>query len=472
MGALILVTVFGLGLCQAIWAAGQRQNQIEMKVGQVVRTIASSNFPLTINVLEQMKGLAGAEFVLTDDTGRVVASTDPQLERLLVKEVQPAELEPGQPIKFDKQIQLDEQQFYWTKLELPERATNATNRRLHIFYSATDVGRQRWQAMWPTVLFAGLSLLLATGLAAVIASRVTRPLKQLQTQVERISRGQFQPVNLPVRQDEVHKLSAAVNRMASMLSDYEVQIRQTERLRMLGQLGGGLAHQLRNSATGARLAIDLHRERCNLPDGRESLDVACRQLVLMEKFLQKFMTLGAASSAARQPVDLSILVRNLSSLLQPFARHARVVLEFQLPVHPVVVLGDADGLEQMVLNLVLNGIQAAGDIHLNKANENDVRLVTVRLTCVAPIRGQLVVADSGIGPPDETRLDLFEPFVTGKRDGVGLGLSVVQSVVRDHGGSVIWRRAANRTEFIVELPLVDSDRVDTASETDPPGVNR
>jgi signal transduction histidine kinase len=467
MGTLILVTVIGLGLWQAIWSAGQRQNQIELKVGQVVRTIASSNFPLTSKVLEQMKGLAGAEFVLTNESGRVVVSTDQRLEPLLSKENQPGVIESGQPIEFNKQIQLEDQQLYWTKLALPERGADATSRWLHIFYSATDVGRQRWQAMWPTVLFGVLSLLVATGLAAVIASRVTRPLEQLQTQVERISRGEFQPVNLPVRQDEVHKLSEAVNRMASMLSDYEAQIRQTERFRMLGQLGGGLAHQLRNSATGARLAIDLHRETCELPGGHESLEVAIRQLVLMEKYLQKFMTLGTSSSEDRQPVDLSSLIRNLRSLVQPFAKHAHVELEFQLPDQPVVLLGDSDGLEHMVLNLVLNGIHAAGEIHSDQADENGVRLVAVRLACVARSRGQLVVADSGVGPPVERTFDLLDPFVTGKRDGVGLGLSVVQNVAKDHGGSVCWRRVANRTEFVVELPLDDPAAFRLASEATP-----
>ena len=121
-----------------------------------------------------------------------------------------------------------------------------------------------------------------------------------------------------------------MNRMAAMLAGYEEEVRRTERMRTLAHLGGGIAHQLRNSATGCAMAVDLHAEECPLGEASETLAVAKRQLRLMEQYIQRFLQLGKSSETPpMQSIDLAALVDDLVPLVAPSARHAGVELDWQ-----------------------------------------------------------------------------------------------------------------------------------------------
>jgi signal transduction histidine kinase len=244
--------------------------------------------------------------------------------------------------------------------------------------------------------------------------------------------------------------------MAAMLAGYESEVRQTERMRTLAILGGGVAHQLRNSVTGCSIALDLHAEECSTGQSCESLGVARRQLQLMEEYIQRFLQLGKrVDERRRENVELAALVESVLPLVQPMARHSGVLLQWkpdQGTTHTVA--GDATCLGQLIINLVLNAVEAAAQ---NSALTNTPGHVTIKLEEQLPTRIVLTVSDNGRGPDGEVHESLFEPFVTGKRDGVGLGLSVARDVVLEHGGRIDWRRVGGNTEFIVELPAVASE---------------
>jgi signal transduction histidine kinase len=256
--------------------------------------------------------------------------------------------------------------------------------------------------------------------------------------------------------------------MATMLARYEDEVRRTERMRTLAHLGGGIAHQLRNSATGCGIALDLHAQECAAGENCESLDVAKRQLRLMEEYLQRFLRLGrAADSPSEEHVDMSALVDDLLPLVEPSARHVGVELRWFPRARSTTMVGSSDRLRQMVINLLLNAIEAASQ---GRAQSNAVAEVIVELADERPGRLQLSVADSGPGPAEAVREQLFEPFVTEKPDGVGLGLSVAREVAEQHGGTIHWRRVGARTCFTVSLPCQvnghhDVGLVETSIET-------
>src|SRR5690606_33480568 len=114
------------------------------------------------------------------------------------------------------------------------------------------------------------------------------------------------------------------------LTLYEDKVRTAEQLRTLGQLGGGIAHQLRNSVTGCRMALDLHRRQCTADDC-ESLEVALRQLTLMEKYIQRFLARARGEAAEVAPVELQALLRRTLPLLTPSARHVGVEVQLTTP---------------------------------------------------------------------------------------------------------------------------------------------
>src|SRR5262249_23633618 len=148
---------------------------------------------------------------------------------------------------------------------------------------------------------------------------------------------------------------------AQQLAQYQETVKKTERLRLLGQVSGGLAHQLRNGVTGAQLAVQLHARSCNGEADAESLEVALRQLSLMEGHLRRFLDLGRATELHAENVDLIGLVEETVVLVQPQCRHAHIDLRWQPPVPrdgepSPVLLGDRGQLSQLFLNVLTNAM--------------------------------------------------------------------------------------------------------------------
>jgi signal transduction histidine kinase len=233
--------------------------------------------------------------------------------------------------------------------------------------------------------------------------------------------------------------------MSEQLGHYEEQVRRSERLRTLGQLGAGIAHQLRNSATGARLALEFHAAEIPPTIDRESLDVALRQLDLMETSLKRFLRLGRGEQVPTEEVALGKLIEETLPLIEPSCRHAGLVLEWEPPRDEIVLNGDADSLRQLLLNLLVNAVEAT----TSASGQRGV----VRVELVRTIDGYVVlrVLDTGPGPAPEIASQLFEPFATSKPDGTGLGLSVAQEIAMAHGATLSWRREGMQTCFELRI---------------------
>ncbi|MFM8707389.1 MAG: sensor histidine kinase, partial [Planctomycetia bacterium] len=220
-----------------------------------------------------------------------------------------------------------------------------------------------------------------------------------------------------------------------------------------GQLAAGFAHELRNAVTGARLAIDLHRRRCPAaPAGApadDSLAVAGRQLDILEEEVRGLLALAKPPAGSNQPAEpkppaepirLDRLLAEVRNLTAPRCDHAGVRMTCDLPVG-LSVCGRHDAVRAALVNLVLNGIDAAG------------RGGSVRLSAAAAGPSIiLAVEDSGAGPPAAIRDTMQEPFVTSKPEGIGLGLAIARAVAEEHGGTLVWERSDGRTRFAISLP--------------------
>jgi signal transduction histidine kinase len=223
-------------------------------------------------------------------------------------------------------------------------------------------------------------------------------------------------------------------------------MKRSERLTLLGQLSGGLAHHLRNDITGVRLAIQLHQRNCRTDD-RESLEVALRQLALSEEYLQRLLAIGQPRDPERKACDLKEIAADLVVLHGPTFDHRKVKLQTELGERSIPLSADAKQLGQLLLNLLLNGIEAAGPggwVRMETGIREEQRRAFVRLL------------DSGPGPSAEIQAKLFEPFATSKPEGVGLGLAVARQIARAHGGDLVYSRGREHngaTCFELRLPL-------------------
>ncbi len=277
----------------------------------------------------------------------------------------------------------------------------------------------------------------------------------------RLAQGNFQPVPLPTRDDELRDLVGSVNLMAGQLDELQRVIKRTERLTLLGQLSGGLAHHLRNDVTGARIAVQLHQRHCREID-QESLAVALRQLTITEEHLKRFLVAGQPQPLRPVACDLRQVFAELRPLVEPACGHRKVDLQINYrpgdsnspavrtdvqtqavqtaAAPPAPLWADPEQLRHLLLNLTLNGIEAAGPggwVAIDWFGDEQGWHVHVR--------------DSGAGPPADLLERLFEPFATSKREGVGLGLSVARQIAEAHSGTLALR-TGQPTCFELTLP--------------------
>lgn len=434
---LLLAGVAGISVATAVTAARQARRQIEGRLRDVARfLVEESRFPLTGDVLRQLRTLSGADYLLVPTDG-------PRLTSLATDfRPGPADLSVAadwHALALDTPVELAGRAYLGGGVRL-RRGSNAGD-ILYIFYPESLWIDARWQAIRPALVVGGSVGLTALLLALAQAHRLGGRVRELKRQARRIAAGDFGPMPLPARDDEIRDLARSVNEMAQQLADFAQQARQSERLRLLGQVSGGLAHQLRNGLTGARLAVQLHLREAGPEGDSEALAVALRQLSLLETHVKRFLDLGRAAPARRASCDLAGLVGEAVDLLRPQARHAGIELAWHAPSVPVVLSGDPGQLAQLVSNLLGNAVEAAGP-------GGAVEVVLV------PREGDVLleVVDSGPGPPAEIAARLFEPFVTGRSEGVGLGLAVARQVVETHAGRIDWQRRDGRTVFRVVLP--------------------
>lgn len=461
MAGVMLAVAIAVSVVDA-WLAGRRAHQqIETQLQEIGRTLAAASFPLTDNVLQQMRGLSGAEFIVASRTGEVSAAslTDVPLPPLPPPEFVAADA----GLAWQRRVSFAGQTYLHFQLDLSRSYRGGDLGVLHVLYPQTRY-RQAWRdAVLPPAVTGLVALVVVVLLSSMVAARVTRPLDRLSVQVGRIARGDFAPLPIPSRDDELRDLALAFNHMAETLIGYEQQVRRHEKLRTLGRLGGGIAHQLRNGVTGCRLAIELHERQCQRP-GDEELAVARQQLDLMEEYLQRFLALGKQPSRPWGQLDLAALVVRALALVRPKADHLGVDVQWSAPADPLEIAADADGLTQAIVNLLLNAVEAAVEAGTRQAGGQRVPRVIVRGSR-GPRSGcvQLEILDSGDGPAPQVREQLYEPLISEKADGVGLGLSVARDVIQQHGGSLHWQRRDGWTSFVIELPLVEGDaHVETA----------
>jgi signal transduction histidine kinase len=390
-------------------------------------------------VLRQTRGLSGAEFIVTGSAGEVLSAS----RRIPLKKAELSHEQANGEMGLGIRKSIGGEAYFHSVVPLTKRFDRTEPGTLHILYPERVWREARTQAVVPPLLLGAVSLVAVGAMAFALAHRVTRPLQKLREQVGRLADGTFERIAMSPRNDEIGDLVESVNKLAEQLDELRQVIKRTERLSLLGQLSGGLAHHLRNDLAGARIALQLMQAESRGVDA-ESMQVALRQLTLAEQHLQQFLAAGQPRPPSRAQCDLREVVAQLVDLVSPRFQHLQVGLQTEFSADAMPLIADAEQLRQALLNLVLNGMEAAGP-----GGE-------VRIICAAqPKAIDVTVRDSGPGVAVDVIDRLFEPFTTSKKEGVGLGLTVARQLIEAHGGTLIYRRAGDATEFFATLPSED-----------------
>lgn len=240
-------------------------------------------------------------------------------------------------------------------------------------------------------------------------------------------------------------------REAQLLRD---RLAHAGRLGTMGEMISGIAHELNQPLT----AIDTYTSACRrmLTSGQatpgdllEVLEKIGRQAERAGQVIHSLRTMVRQRQAERERLDLNTLIEDVSQLVETDLRGTEQGLLLDLDAGLPPLLGDGVQIQQVVMNLIRNGLEAMRESGVG----GDVRVGT-RLAGDGQL--EIVVADRGPGLTAEVEARLFDPFVTTKTQGMGLGLSISKSIVHAHRGSLSHRRGAQGgAEFVVRLPTAE-----------------
>jgi signal transduction histidine kinase len=268
----------------------------------------------------------------------------------------------------------------------------------------------------------------------------------------------------PAETADFSTLADRFNRMTDHLLDAQSQLVRAEKLASVGRLATGIAHEIGNPLGGASTYVEVLRRRGG---EREVVDALARELDRIDRIVRSLLDYARPHEEALQPVDAAVVLSTAFELLRAQGALRDVRARLDVPADLPAVLGRAHVLEQAVVNLMLNAVDAApeGELvlgarawayepeHVPHRRSSDGNAAFFRRSpgrrpsrseLSAGMPGVLIfVADSGVGVPPADREKVFEPFYTTKEPGrgTGLGLAIVARAVYEMGG-VVWLEQA------------------------------
>jgi two-component system nitrogen regulation sensor histidine kinase GlnL len=226
-------------------------------------------------------------------------------------------------------------------------------------------------------------------------------------------------------------------------------------------LAAMLAHEIKNPLSGIRGAAQLLEQSAN-DDDRTLTRLICDEADRIVKLVDRMEVFADERPVERAPVNIHAVLDHVKRLAQSgFARHFKFVEEFDPSLPPV--FANRDQLVQVFLNLVKNAAEAIGEgasdgeIHITTAFRPGVRLSLPGSKTRVSLPLEFCVKDNGPGVPEDLMLHLFDPFVTTKPTGSGLGLALVAKIVGDHGGIIECESQPRHTVFRVLMPMFTGD---------------
>jgi two-component system, NtrC family, sensor histidine kinase HydH len=256
----------------------------------------------------------------------------------------------------------------------------------------------------------------------------------------------------PTTDDTVERMNVSVSAVLKRLRQTERDALRAEQLAWVGQMAAGIAHEIRNPLMAIKLLIQTAADRPDGPSLRpRDFQVLEEEIIRLEEIVSGFLDFARPPRPDPRPVDVMELASRIADGLRPRADLQGVAIAVERLTEPVIASADPNQLRQVLLNLMFNALDAqphGGEVRIgariDRAGSADPQLV-------------LTVTDNGPGLPQGVGERIFEPFVSTKEAGLGLGLSICRRIAEAHGGTLTAAtRPTGGAIFTLRFPIHSS----------------
>jgi signal transduction histidine kinase len=385
-------------------------------------------------------GKVAASQVAFSYGGEIVATT---LNAAQGQELNAALQKAGSSLNVPRDLEVRSEHFVATSLDLSGEQSIPV--RLTVLGSYDQAAKFLDKLNRLLILLGLTAVLLGSALVFLISYTFTRPLASLVDGVRALQRGDFYHPLDPRGSDEIAELTSAFDHMRGSLLKTQQALLESEQLATIGRMASSISHDLRHALAAVVANSEFLCDGRLTSAQREELYQEVRTGVNQMTDLIDSLLEFARTRESLNPTyaNLSEAVQRAMQAVRLHPRHQGTPIEFHGNVQHMAWF-DPRKLERALYNLLLNACEAA-------PGGNGRVQVTIDQT---ESTISIAVSDNGPGIADEIRDRLFHPFVSfGKENGTGLGLTVVQKIVQDHGGRAVMERTADaRTVFRITIP--------------------
>lgn len=215
-----------------------------------------------------------------------------------------------------------------------------------------------------------------------------------------------------------------------------------EQTKKIEKLVASIAHEIKNPLAGISSTVQILSSKLPPEDHRRNcIDIILEEVSRLEGILDRFLMLARPRKLTKNPLDVNEIIEKVITLEQKNYDRKKVQMNFYPAPIPDKILGDAEQIQQVILNLLINSRNA-----LKAGGVVDIKVESY------PEHVKIIVIDNGPGVSPRSTQEIFEPFYSTTRKGVGLGLAISRRIMREHGGDLVYESPKQGAVFVMNLP--------------------
>jgi signal transduction histidine kinase len=321
--------------------------------------------------------------------------------------------------------------------------------QIQLLVSSSLLRERILPSLQQTALASLLALLASVALAGVSSHIALRPVRRIGKAIDTLSTGRPLGLFLPKEDRDDREIAAVEYKLGLLGEQMQGARRDADQMRSaIGSLARGVAHEIKNPLNAISLRLETLRMRISdeVPEAEAELDLVSNEVHRLDRVVRTFLDLNRPMEPEIKEFDPAELASNVVEIMRPAATQANVELHVVMPPLPFTVEADRGLLEQGLLNIVKNAIQAVGD-HGGGTVTTSVSLAGGNCA--------IAVTDNGPGMPESVRDRIFDPYFTTKTGGSGIGLAFTKRAVDLHRGTIAVETSSGRgTTMTVTFPAV------------------